>query len=220
MTLKRRLRLGTEPLINAIGLLLSYIFSYRMVHLLSEMGVVFHTAWIRRHFRHLGKGCIIKKGITLKGAQYISIGEMTAIHANAVLTAWKLSGNEPSVSIGHDCDFGEYLHLSCTNRIVIGSGVLTGRWVTIVDNSHGTFLSEELKTPPHHRPIVSKGTIRIGDNVWLGDKVTVLPGVTIGQGSIIASNSVVTKDIPENSIAAGAPAKVVRQIEEIQGNEQ
>ena len=57
-----------------------------------------------------------------------------------------------------------------------------------------------------------QGGIYIGDNVWIGDKVTILPNVTIGKGCIIAANAVVTKDIPEYSVAAGVPAKVIKII--------
>ena len=54
--------------------------------------------------------------------------------------------------------------------------------------------------------------IHIGKNVWLGANVTVLPGVTIGDGAIIAAGAVVTKDVPANMVAAGVPAKVIREV--------
>ena len=60
------------------------------------------------------------------------------------------------------------------------------------------------------RKVVSKGAVVIDDNVWIGDKVSIMPGVHIGEGSIIAANAVVTKNIPPYSIAAGVPAKVIR----------
>lgn len=66
--------------------------------------------------------------------------------------------------------------------------------------------------PPKNRIIVSKGPVIIEDNVWIGDKATILPNVRIGFGSIIAANSVVTRDIPPFSIVAGAPARVVKRL--------
>ena len=52
----------------------------------------------------------------------------------------------------------------------------------------------------------------IGDNVWIGDKATILPGVTIGEGAIIAANAVVTKNVPAFSVAAGNPAKIIKSV--------
>ena len=65
--------------------------------------------------------------------------------------------------------------------------------------------------PPKERDIYSKGIVTIHDNVWVGDKATILPGVEIGYGAIIGANSVVTKNVPEKSIVAGNPAKIIRQ---------
>jgi acetyltransferase-like isoleucine patch superfamily enzyme len=69
-----------------------------------------------------------------------------------------------------------------------------------------------LELPPMSRPLVSKGAVIIKDNVWIGEGVAIMPGVTIGENSIIATNAVVTKDIPPNCVAAGVPAKVIKII--------
>ena len=61
---------------------------------------------------------------------------------------------------------------------------------------------------PLKREIFSKGPIRIGDNVWIGDEVTILSGVNIGNNSVIAANSVVTKDVPDDCYALGTPAEI------------
>ena len=63
--------------------------------------------------------------------------------------------------------------------------------------------------PPNERPIISKGKIKIGDNVWIGEKVTILAAVTIGEGAVIAANSVVTKNVAPYTVVAGVPAKVI-----------
>lgn len=62
------------------------------------------------------------------------------------------------------------------------------------------------------RELEIKGPVIIGDNVWIGDKVSILSGVTIGKGSVIACNAVVTKDVPSYSVVGGVPAKVIKQI--------
>ena len=68
--------------------------------------------------------------------------------------------------------------------------------MTITDNSHGQTDEKTLNTPPGKRPLVSKSDgVIIGNNVWIGEKATILPGVHIGDSVVIAANSVVTKDI-------------------------
>ena len=94
---------------------------------------------------------------------------------------------------------------------MIGDNFLSGKWVTIVDNGHGE-TNQELLESPSQRKLFSKGPVIIGKNVWLGDKVTVLPGVTIGDGVVVGANSVVTKDIPAYSVACGNPAKVIKTL--------
>ena len=113
--------------------------------------------------------------------------------------------------IGDSVSIGAFNHITCTNRIVIGDGVLTGKFVTVTDNSHGNTDYDSLHIKPNDRDVVSKGPVVIGNNVWIGDKATILPGVTIGDGAIIAANAVVTKDVPAYSVAAGNPARIIKK---------
>ena len=93
------------------------------------------------------------------------------------------------------------LNLSCFNRITIGQGVFISEGVTIRDSDDHTIISS---SRPVTQPIV------IGDHVWIGMNATILKGVTIGSGSIIAAGAVVTKDVPENSLVGGVPARVIK----------
>ena len=83
----------------------------------------------------------------------------------------------------------------------------------ISDNSHGESIVSMLNINPQDRPLFSKGKVVIGNNVWLCNNVCVLSNVTIGNGVIVAANSVVTHDIPDNCIAAGVPAKIIKLID-------
>lgn len=149
----------------------------------------------------------------------ISIGDGTSFEDWIYLTAWDsfscvIEGNEteqklqPQMTIGKNCCFGAFNHITCTNKIMIGDNCLTGKWVTITDNSHGETNIDSLRIPPIRRPVFSKGPVLIGNNVWIGDKATILPGVTIGDGAVIAANTVVNKDVPAYSVAAGNPATI------------
>lgn len=148
----------------------------------------------------------------LSGAECISIGKNTVFNDGIFLTAWKKHGF-PVLNIGEHCSFGTNNHITCISRITIGNYCLTGKNVTITDNSHGETSVDNLTIPPCKRKVVSKGPVIIGNNVWIGDKATILPNVTIGDGAVIAANSVVTKDVPPLSVVAGNPAKVIKQAE-------
>lgn len=151
----------------------------------------------------------------------ICVGENTGFDNWIFLTAWDASHSivegketiqrlQPDMQIGKECHFGAFNHITCSNKVYIGNRLLTGKWVTITDNSHGTTDIGTLLIDPIKRPIFSKGPVIIGDNVWIGDKATILPGVTIGDGAVIAANSVVTKDVPAYCVAAGNPARIIK----------
>lgn len=151
----------------------------------------------------------------LIGTQYISIGKGSEIYNGIILTAWDRFNNQtftPLIRIGENTKINEHNHISACNSIKIGNNVLTGRYVYISDNSHGATVSDQLDMHPLNRPLVSKGPVVIGDNVWIGEHACVLSGVTIGNGAIIAANAVVTHDIPAYALAGGVPAKIIKMM--------
>lgn len=90
--------------------------------------------------------------------------------------------------------------------IFIGDGTLIGHNVVLATLNHAM--------SPKERSTMIPAPIRIGENVWIGANATILSGVTIGDGAIIAAGAVVTKDVPKNTIVAGVPARVMREIDE------
>ena len=157
-----------------------------------------------------------------RGGQYMTIGDGSYFGDYFYLTAWdKYSCRDresygiqtftPSLTIGEKCSFGAFNHITCVNMISIGDNLLTGKWVTITDNSHGMSGMDIQKNPPIERPLYSKGPVIIGNNVWIGDKATILSGVTIGDGAIIGANTVVTKDVPPYSVVVGNPARIIKK---------
>lgn len=177
--------------------------------------------WRRGRFeylKHLGMQAKVNPfcgEVTLVNPQYMTINGY--VDNYCVLECWdKYKGQtfSPRLDIGESVSIGEYTHITCISRISIGNGVLTGRYVLISDNNHGTpGLAEELATPPAKRELSSKGPITIEDNVWIGDRAIILGGVTIGKGAIIAANTVVTKDVPAGAIVVGNPARVIKIVE-------
>lgn len=90
--------------------------------------------------------------------------------------------------------------------IFIGDGALIGHNVVLATLNHAK--------SPKDRGSMIPAPIHIGNNVWIGSNATVLPGVTIGDGAIVAAGAVVTRDVPENTIVGGVPAKIIRPLRE------
>lgn len=197
--------------------LISRVYPYRLSLYLKAIRDVFYTMWIRNFIGHMGEHANIGYPCSLQGGgqKSITIGDYTSIQSHSVLGCWEKYGDQrflPSLTIGDHCNIGEYNHITACNKITIGDGLLTGRFVYIGDNAHGELSEAESKIPPVNRKLQSKGEVIIGNNVWIGDKATILGGVTIGDNVIIGANSVVTHNLPSNCIAVGTPAKVIKLI--------
>lgn len=115
---------------------------------------------------------------------------------------------------GHHCHFGKMVYanynLTCVDdtHIYIGDYTMIGPNVTIATAGHPILPELREKLYQYNMPV------NIGRNCWIGAGVTIVPGVTIGDNTVIGAGSVVTKDIPENVVAVGNPCKVMRQINE------
>ena len=193
---------------------LNCFYSYKLHMRLQGLFNLIYSSWLQCLLNE-GDKILFHAPVQLKGGEYISLGNNVVFGRNCILTAWDRYENQifkPNIKVGENCNFGEYNHITAINNIQIGDNVLTGRWVTIKDNSHGEIEKQTLKIPPIKRQLYSKGPVVIEDNVWIGDKVTILPNVHIGTGVIIGANTVVTKDIPDYSIVAGNPAKIIKQL--------
>lgn len=177
------------------------------------MYVMINTLIVSIFIGRCGKGVRFEKIGKLNGCKFMKIGNNTSFQKYIYLTAWERYKSQtfnPSLIIGDYCDFGAFNHITCINSIKIGNGVLTGKWVTISDNDHGSTTFENMQIAPKDRLLVSKGPIFIGNRVFIGDKSTILSGVCIGEGSIIAANSVVTKDVPSFCVVGGNPAVIIK----------
>lgn len=196
----------------------SFFYTYKIHLKFKYLHNRIYSLWISNFMGEVGRDVLIKGPCILEGggSHNIRIDDQTVIQSYCVLGCWqRYHGQDfsPNIVIGRNCNIGQYSQITACNHIKIGNGVLTGRYVLISDNSHGTFCEAESKIPPSKRLLVSKGEVIIGDNVWIGDKVSILANVHIGDNVIVACNAVVTKDVPANCIVAGTPAKIVKRLD-------
>jgi len=146
------------------------------------------------------------RGARFFNSKQISLGKNVAFGINARI---EVHNDTPvfhsKIVIGHGSSFGDNCHIGAFESVNIGSFVLVGSNVLIIDHNHGnsrTELSKDVLISPRYRPLSAKKII-IEDDVWIGDGVMVLPGSHIKRGAVIAANTVVNDVIDEKSIFTG-----------------
>jgi acetyltransferase-like isoleucine patch superfamily enzyme len=170
-------------------------------------GVVFGRNVTVRHGRKItiGRGTVIDDDVVLdaKGpdTSHITIGENCYIGRGTILSC-----KGGSIEIGAASNFGAYCQIQAESPVIIGCDVLFAGYVYVVAGGNHDFIRIDI--PIIRQPMVRKGGIRIGDDCWLAARVTVLDGAHVGRGSVIGAGAIVTKPIPDYSVAFGAPAVV------------
>lgn len=137
----------------------------------------------------------------------VQIGVIASANFYSHYTYLEARNLESEISIGDNVSINNAFSVVAFSKITIQNNVLIGNNCSIIDND-GHNLNRDKRTSVD----VQMAAVYIAKNVFLGDNVTILKGVTIGENSIIGNGSIVTKSIPENVIAAGNPAKVIRDL--------
>lgn len=208
---------GVVKMFFFLGRIVCCIFPCMINDFYRRIGHIVRTGYYKSLFFQLYSDCRIMNHPFISGAKMIKVDHHVVIGRYCTITA-ALSNkyiSQIKIHIGENCMFGDFNHITAVNNIIFGKGVRTGSNVLITDNSHGHTdgrFPAEFDMKPNDKPIVSSGPVIIGNNVWIGDKVSILPDVRIGDGVVIGANSVVTHNIPSYCIVAGSPAKIVRRI--------
>lgn len=156
---------------------------------------------------------LIRFPIIIRGKRNIDLGVNFTTGVGCRIEAYSKK-DDKIIKFGDNVQINDYVHITAMNKVFIGNNVLMASKIYISDCSHGFYEGKKGDSSPEQNPIdrsYKVSEVIIEDNVWLGEFVSVLPGVKIGKGTIIGSNSVVTKDIPPNCIAVGSPAKVIKK---------
>ena len=160
--------------------------------------------YLRARFRRAAFGARndIRAGLKLRLSpdSNFQTGEACVLDYDATIECFGQLKIGARVIFGHHCTIG------CKEHIEIGDDCLLAEMVSIRDHDHN-FARTDI---PIRAQGATSAPVKIGRDVWLGAKVTVLKGVTIGDGAIVGANAVVTRDIPAGAIAVGVPARVVK----------
>jgi acetyltransferase-like isoleucine patch superfamily enzyme len=178
--------------------------------LCSRIKVRLFTLIVARAFKEIGPHTRIAPPFLFRNLHQVSLGEDVWINTNCVLAAIG-DRNEPrtKLTIGAHVKLGIGSTIVAAREVVIGEYVLTAPNVYIADQAHNY---EDIAIPIVQQGIGSIKPVSIGRHSWLGQNVAILPGVSVGQHCVIGANSVVNRSIPDFSVAVGAPARVVKQL--------
>jgi len=178
----------------ALGLLV-HPFRIRFVRRLIHLGRLrVHVGWVSPRLQLDGP-------VSVAGTARIRFPEVARFGPGVHLE----TNGKGVIVLGENVRLNQGTVVVAYDRVEIGADTLVGEYVTFRDANHGIQPGRPIRLQTHDvRPI------RIGENVWVGRGACILAGVTVGRGAVIGANSVVTRDVPEDAIVGGVPARVLR----------
>jgi acetyltransferase-like isoleucine patch superfamily enzyme len=170
------------------------------------------------------------RGSNQQGIRYMRLGSLVRLGSQTRITAWpggkleignnfslgessiiengfNIAAMKGEITIGDNVGIGAFSFISCPSSIHLGNDCIIGQYFSVHAQDH-VFDGDDLI---RKQGTTEKG-VDIGNNCWIGAKVTILDGVSIGSGSVIAAGAVVTNSFPERSVIGGCPAKIIRSI--------
>lgn len=205
------------------------LLGYELYQLLASdlpgaLGFLIRRLWLPRLISACGTGPAVGRGMTVRGVSCIKMGRRPLLDDYSVLDA---RGEQAYIELGDFVSLGRGSAIVAKNgSIVLAAGVNVGAACRIATQSRIEIGESTLIAgysyigPGNHqrgdddRPLISqemeiKGGVRIGREVWIGARATILDGVTIGDGAIVGAHSLVKEDVPAGAVAVGTPARIV-----------
>lgn len=173
-----------------------------------KIRVRLYTLLQRPRFARLGRHAVIHPPILMTSPDSISIGDGTVIMEHAFLNV-KPGAGSASLTIGDRVYVGRFAHINALKNVVIEDDVLINHKVTLGDESHRF---EDTTVPILSQGTFFDGGVLLRRGCWIGTGSIIMPGVTVGRNSVVGANSVVTADVPDYTVVAGAPAREIRKL--------
>lgn len=155
-----------------------------------------------------GRNVFVHKGLEVHSPIGISLGSNIRIGKDARLSCYYCEGKLGTISIGDDCYIGNRFSVIAGAPVIIKQHCLIASDVAIISENHGMDCGGGIK---YGQQELTGSPVCVEKCCWIGEKVVILPGVNIGEWSIIGAGAVVTHNIPSYSIAVGNPAKIIRR---------
>ncbi len=186
---------------NRQGFPMTYPFGVRLAgYVRRRLGL--SVIRLRHHRARFGAVCDVGRGfrLTMAPRAHVHFGARCSIDRGLTIEASGI------IDIGANTIFGHHCTIAARSSVIVGQDCLIAELVSIRDHDH-TSAHTGVPTRSQGEDVAP---VRIGNNVWLGAKVTVLKGVSIGDGAIVGANAVVTSDLPPGAVAVGVPARMIR----------
>jgi len=176
---------------------------YRFKEFLRISSARLRVHWYRlQGGRRIHPKCLFGKGATIERPWNVEMGPRCVLQPYVWLN---VGGNNARLKIGAYTFIGRYVEIEIARSVIIGKGGLIAPGVFVTDHNHGIDKALTIyEQPSVIAPVV------IGDNVWIGANCVILPGVTIGDGAVVAAGAVVNRDVPANAIVGGVPARLLK----------
>jgi acetyltransferase-like isoleucine patch superfamily enzyme len=165
-----------------------------------------------RDFASFGARSVVEPPVRIQGEKRIAVGDDVFVGAGSWLQVLDGPDRGVAISIGDGTSVAGSCVLSAAVSVRLGRKVLLARNVYIADHSHAY---ADVTRAVLDQGVTKVEPVEICDGAWLGQNVVVGPGVRIGRGAVVGANSVVLFDVPDHSVAVGAPARIVRELKAV-----